>query len=120
MDIVKIYSSSLTGTSINIENCGDRKEYIEPGSNKILASVPQTRSVPSTTLSVASASVRLTAYTCPRCCGLFGLAAAFLVVHSYSIEEDGFALADGPVAAAVVVYTVAQGLVAGVALAGFE
>ena len=49
----------------------------------------------------------------------FGLAAACLVVHSYSIE-DGSALADGPIAAAVVVYTVAEGLVAGVALAGFE
>ena len=40
-------------------------------------------------------------------------------MHSYSVE-DGFALADGPVVAAVVVYTVAEGLVAGVALAGFE
>ena len=40
-------------------------------------------------------------------------------MHSYSVE-DGFALADGHVAAAVVVYTIAEVLVAGVALAGFE
>ena len=32
-------------------------------------------------------------------------------MHSYSIE-DGFVLADGPVAAAVEVYTVAEGLAA--------
>ena len=49
----------------------------------------------------------------------FELVAAGLVVHSCSIE-DGFALADGPVATAVVVYTVAEGLVTAVTLAGFE
>ncbi|XXG85800.1 hypothetical protein AAC387_Pa11g0818 [Persea americana] len=47
------------------------------------------------------------------------LVAACFVVHSCSVE-DGFALADGPVATVVVVYTVAEGLVTGVALAGFE
>ena len=40
-------------------------------------------------------------------------------MHSYSVE-NGFALADGLVAAAVGVYTVAEGLVVVVALAGFE
>ena len=40
-------------------------------------------------------------------------------MHSYSVE-DGSILVDGPVAAAVVVYTVAEWLAAGVALVGFE
>lgn len=51
----------------------------------------------------------------------FGLAVAFLVVHSYSVEEDSdfdSDLADGLAVAVVEVYTVADGLVAGVALAG--
>ena len=41
------------------------------------------------------------------------------MVHFYSIE-NGSVLADGPVAAAIVVYTIAEGLAAGVALVGFE
>ena len=51
-----------------------------------------------------------------------GLAVAFLVVHSYSIEEDAISdsgLADG-LAVATGLCTVAAGLVAVVALAGFE
>ena len=40
-------------------------------------------------------------------------------MHSCSVE-DSFAVADEPVAAATVVYTVAEGLVVGVTLVGFE
>ena len=47
------------------------------------------------------------------------LVAACLVVHSYFVD-DGFALVDGRAAAAVVVYTVAEGLAAGVASVGSE
>ena len=53
----------------------------------------------------------------------FGLVVAFLAVHSYFVEEDidsDSDLADGLVAAAIEVYTAAEGLVAEVALAGSE
>ena len=53
---VRIISSSLTGTSINLANIGDRNECVDPGSKNTLASTPQTNSVPSTTLPTASAS----------------------------------------------------------------
>ena len=52
----------------------------------------------------------------------FELVAAFLVVHFYSIEEDvdsDSGLADRLVAAAVEVYTVAEGLAAGVTSVSF-
>ena len=40
-------------------------------------------------------------------------------MHSCSVE-DGFTFANVPVSAIVVVYAVAEGIVAGVALVGFE
>ena len=53
---VKINSSSLKGTTINLANMGDKNECVDPGLNSILAFTPQTKSVPSRILPTASVS----------------------------------------------------------------